>query len=39
MLRSFGGITYNFILSDNVFDIEGDHVELNVSRRNEKCGE
>ncbi len=35
MLPSFGGITYNFSLGDNVFDITGDHVEPDVSVRNE----
>lgn len=35
ILPSFGGITYNFTLGDSVFNIEGDHVEPNVSIRNE----
>lgn len=35
MLPSFGGITYNISLGDNVFGIVGDHVEPGVSIRNE----
>jgi hypothetical protein len=35
MLPSFGGITYNFSLGDNAFSLAGDHVEPDVSVRNE----
>ncbi|WP_105620114.1 DUF4438 family protein [Vallitalea okinawensis] len=35
MLPSFGGITYNFSLGDKVFEIKGDHVEPDISIRNE----
>lgn len=35
MLSSFGGITYNFSLGDSVFGLVGDHVEPDVSIRNE----
>lgn len=35
LVPSFGGITYNFSLGDNVYEIKGDHVEPDVSIRNE----